>query len=114
MTIQHIPLTEVNRRMKQIRQFMHSDGLVVLTSHDKLAMIVLEVKSYWCLLCGAEHLAQLLAPNGLVEAARAISAADVIGLGRDRDWIRRTLQDLEPLRTRFRKYAVSSVRQTHR
>jgi PHD/YefM family antitoxin component YafN of YafNO toxin-antitoxin module len=47
MTIQHIPLTQANRRMKQIRQFINSDGLVVLTSHDKPTLIVLDVERCW-------------------------------------------------------------------
>jgi hypothetical protein len=96
MTIQHIPLTQANRRMKQIRQFAQSDGLVVLTSHDKPTLIVFDVERCRRLLCGAEQLAQLLMASNQVEAARAISAADAIGLGRDRDWIKRTLEDLEP------------------
>lgn len=96
MTIQHIPLTQANRRMKQIRQFMNSDGLVVLTSHDRPALIVLDVERCLRLLCSAEQLAQLLTAGNLVEAARAISAADANGLSNDRDWIRRGLEDLKP------------------
>ena len=97
MTIQHIPLTQANRRMKQIRQFMNSDGLVVLTSHDRPALIVLDVERCLRLLCSAEQLAQLLTAGNLVEAARAISAADANGLSNDRDWIRRGLEDLSRL-----------------
>jgi hypothetical protein len=96
MTIQHIPLTQANRRMKQIRQFMHSDGLVVLTSHDRPALIVLDVEHCLRLLCGAEQLAQLLTAGNLVEAAQAISVADASGLINDRDWIKCTLEDLKP------------------
>ncbi len=95
MTIQRVPLTEANRRMKQIRQFAHNDGLVVLTSHDRPALIVLEVERCQRLLEGAEQLVHLLEADNLVEVARTISAANAIGLGRDRDWIRRTLEDLE-------------------
>jgi hypothetical protein len=95
MTIQHIPLTKANRRMKQIRQFMNADGLVVLTSHEKPALIVLDVERCLRLLCGAEQLAQLLTAENLVEAARAISAAEASGLNNDCDWIRRTLADLK-------------------
>lgn len=94
MSIQHIPLTQANRRMKQIRQFMNSDGLVVLTSHDKPTLIVLDVERCRRLLCGAEQLAQLLIASNLVEAARTISAVDATGLSSDRDWIRRALEDL--------------------
>ncbi len=54
MTIQHVPLTEANRRMDQIRKFAHSEGL----------------------LSGVEQLARLLMANSLAEAARAISTAD--------------------------------------
>ncbi len=96
MTIQHIPLTQANRRMKQIRQFMNSDGLVVLTSHDRPALIVLDVERCLRLLCCTEQLAQLLTAGNLVEAARAISAADTSGLSNDRDWVKRTLAGLKP------------------
>jgi hypothetical protein len=37
--MQLIPLTEVNHRMKQIRQFTRSDGFDVPTNHDKPALI---------------------------------------------------------------------------
>jgi hypothetical protein len=110
-----------NRRMKQIREFAQSDGLVVLTSHDKPALIVLDVERSLRLLCGAEQLARLLAANSLAEAARAISGAEAIGVSDDHDWIKRTLEDLEPaegVRPKIRSfnpitriYAVSSVRQ---
>ncbi len=96
MTIQHIPLTQANRRMKQIRQFMNADGLVVLTSHEKPALIILDVERCLRLLCGAEQLAQLLTAGNLVEAARAISAADTSGLNNERDWIKCTLAELKP------------------
>jgi PHD/YefM family antitoxin component YafN of YafNO toxin-antitoxin module len=95
MTIQHIPLTQANRRMKQIRQFMNSDGLVVLTSHDKPTLIVLDVDRCWRLLRGAEQLVQLLLASNVIEAAQAVSAADASGLSSDRDWIKRTLEDLK-------------------
>jgi hypothetical protein len=95
MTIQHIPLTEANRRMKQIREFAHSEGLVVLTSHEKPALIVLDVERGLRLLCGTEQLTQLLMASSLIEAARAISAADVSGLSDDYDWIKCTLEDLQ-------------------
>ena len=85
MTIQHIPLTQANRRMKQIRQFLNSDGLVVLTSHDRPALIVLDIERCLRLLCGAEQLAQLLTAGNLVEAAQAISVAEASGLSDDRD-----------------------------
>ncbi len=96
MTIQHIPLTEANRRMKQIREFAHSAGLVVLTSHDKPALIVLDVERGLRLLSGVEQLMHLLLANNLVEAARAISAADAIGLSSDHEWTQRALKDLQP------------------
>ncbi len=83
MTIQRVALTEANRRMKQIRQFAHNDGLVVLTSHDRPALIVLEVERCQRLLEGAEQLVQLLAADNLMEVARAISAVDAIGLSSD-------------------------------
>ncbi len=96
MTIQHIPLTQANRRMKQIRQSMNADGLVVLTSHEKPALIILGVERCLQLLCGAEQLAKLLTASSLTEAARASGAADASGLSSDRDWIKRTLEDLVP------------------
>jgi hypothetical protein len=95
MTIQHIPLTQANRRMKQIRQFMNSDGLVVLTSHDKPTLIVLDVERCLQLLYGAEQLAQLLMASNVIEAAQAISAAGMIGLSGDRAWIKCALEDLQ-------------------
>ncbi len=94
MTTQKIPLTEVNRRMKQIRQLAHSDGLVVLTSHDKPTLIVMEVERCRLLLESAEQLAQMLVANSLLEFARAIGVADAIGLGDDLDWLKRALDDL--------------------
>ncbi len=107
MTIQHIPLTQANRRMKQIRQFMNADGLVVLTNHEKPALIVLDVERCLRLLCCAEQLAQLLTAGNLVEAAQAIGVADASGLSDDRDWIKRTLEDLVPAedaRPKIRNY----------
>jgi hypothetical protein len=95
MTIQHIPLTQANRRMKQIRQFMNADGLVVLTSHEKPALIVLDVERCLRLLGGAEQLAQLLAASSLIEATRVIHAADLSGLTNDRDWLKRILEELK-------------------
>ncbi len=94
MTIQHIPLTEANRRMKQIREFAHSEGLVVLTSHDKPALVVLDVGRCLRLLSGVEQLMRLLIANNPVEAARAISAADAIGLSGDHGWLTCALEDL--------------------
>ena len=94
MTIQCMPLTEVNRRMKQIRQFVQSAGLVVLTSHDKPALIILEVERGRRLLEGAEQLAHLLAADSPLDVARTICAADAIGLSGDYDWIKRALEDL--------------------
>jgi hypothetical protein len=94
MPIQRVPLAAVNRRMRQIRQLAHTDGLVVLTSHDKPALIVVEVERGRRLLAGAEHLARLLAANNLVDVARAISAADAVGLSHDGDWIKQALADL--------------------
>ena len=67
MIMQRIPSTEVNHRMRQIRQFASSDGLVVLTSHDKPALIILDVGRCLQLLYGAEQLVKLLAANNLVE-----------------------------------------------
>ena len=95
MMSQHIPLTEANRRMKQIREFAHSEGLVVLTSHRKPALIVLDVERGLRLLTGVEQLMQLLMANNLVEAAQAISTADAIGLSSDREWIRHAVDDLK-------------------
>ena len=48
----------------------------MLTSHDKPSLIVLDGERCRRLLSGAEHLAQLVMASNLVEAARAISAAD--------------------------------------
>ena len=110
MMIQHIPLTEANRRMKQIRVFAHSEGLVVLTSHDKPALIVLDVERCLRLLTGVEQLRQLLLATNLVEAARAISAADAIGLSSDHEWAQRALNDLqqaEDASTKIRSFARS-------
>jgi hypothetical protein len=103
MTIQHISLTEANRRMKQIREFAHSEGLVVLTSHDKPTLIVLDVERGRRLLCGAEQLLQILAAGNLAEVARAISAADTSELSNDRDWMRRTLEELKSVANRQSK-----------
>jgi PHD/YefM family antitoxin component YafN of YafNO toxin-antitoxin module len=78
MAIQHILLTDANRRMEQIREFAHREGLVVLTSHDKPAAVVLDVNRCQRLLTGIEQLTQLLLANKLVEAAWAISAVDAL------------------------------------
>lgn len=94
MTIQHIPLTEVNRRMKQIREYALHEGLVVLTSHDKPALIVLGVEHGLRLLSGVKLLTQLLMAHNLTEAARAITAAAAIGLSSDQEWIKCALNEL--------------------
>ncbi len=94
MTIQYIPLTQANRRMKQIRQFMNNDGLVVLTSHDRPALIVLDVERCLRLLFAAEQLTQLMTAGNLVEAAQAISAANASGLSNDQQWTKHALNDL--------------------
>ena len=60
------------------------------------ALIVLDIERCWRLPCGAEQLVQILAASNLVEAAKAIRAADASGLSSDRDWIKRTLEDLVP------------------
>jgi len=93
--MQRIPSTEVNHRMRQIRLSASNDGLVVLTSHDKPTLIVLDVERGRQLLCGADQLVKLLAANNLVEIVRAVSAADSIGLGRHADWIKRALTELQ-------------------
>jgi hypothetical protein len=93
--MQRIPSTEVNHRMKQIRQSASNDGLVVLTSHDKPALIILDVRHCQQLLRGAEQLVKLLAANNLVEIVRAVSAADAIGLSRHADWIKQALAELQ-------------------
>ncbi len=94
MTIHHIPLTEANRRMKQIRELTHSEGLVVLTSHDKPVLVVVDVERCLRLLAGVEQLTQLLMANNLIEAARAISVANAIGLSSDQEWTQGALNDL--------------------
>jgi hypothetical protein len=93
--MQRIPSTEVNHRMKQIRQSASNDGLVVLTSHDKPALIILDVGHCQQLLRGAEQLVKLLAANNLVEIVRAVSAADTIGLSRHANWIKQALAELQ-------------------
>jgi PHD/YefM family antitoxin component YafN of YafNO toxin-antitoxin module len=95
MTFQHFPLTEANRRMKQIREFTHREGLVVLTSHDKPALVVVDVDRCLRLLAGMEQLMQLLLAKNLVEAARAINAAEALGLSNDQQWTQRALNDLQ-------------------
>jgi len=95
MTIQHIPLTEANRRMKQIREFTRREGLVVLTSHDKSVLVIVDVDRCLRLLTGMEQLMQLLLAKNLIEAARAISAADAIGLSNDQQWTQCVLNDLQ-------------------
>jgi len=93
--MQRIPSTEVNHRMRQIRQSASSDGLVVLTSHDKPALVILDVGRCLQLLYGTEQLVKLLAANNLVEIVRAVSAADTIGLSRHADWIKQALTELQ-------------------
>jgi len=93
--MQRLPSTEVNHRMKQIRQSVSHDGLVVLTSHDKPALFILEVGRCRQLLYGTEQLLKLLAASNLVEIGRAVSAADTIGLSRHADWIKRALAELQ-------------------
>ncbi len=93
--MQRIPSTEVNHRMRQIRQAASSDGLVVLTSHDRPVLVILDVGRCQQLLYGAELLLKLLAASNLVEIARTISAADTIGLSRHADWIQRALAELQ-------------------
>ena len=79
MTLPPIPLTEAHRRMKQIRAFAHNAGLVVLTGHDNLALIVFDVECGLRLFFGMEQLTQVLMVDNLADAARAIRAADAIG-----------------------------------
>ncbi len=93
--MQRIPSTEVNHRMRQIRQSASSDGLVVLTSHDRPALVVLDVGRCLQLLYGTEQLVKLLAANNLVEIVRAVSAADTIGLSCQSDWIKLALAELQ-------------------
>ena len=109
MTIQHIPLTEANRRMKQIREFTRREGLVVLTSHDKSVLVIVDVDRCLRLLTGMEQLMQLLLAKNLIEAARAISAADAIGLSNDQQWTQCVLNDLQQSEDSVQKYALSSV-----
>jgi hypothetical protein len=92
--------------MKQIRQFTYSDGLVVLTSHNRPALIVMEIEYCVQLLYRLEQLAQLLAASNLVESAQAVSAVDASEFGNDHDWIKRALDDLqhaESISPRIRK-----------
>ena len=95
MTLQRIPLTEAARRLKQIRQIAQDQGLVVLTSHDKPVLMVVEVERGKQLLEDADRLAKLLAADNLLGFARAISAADEQRLGFDADWIGQALADLQ-------------------
>ena len=81
--------------MKQVKQFTYHDGLFVLTSHDRLALVILDVGRCLQLLYGTEQLVKLLAANNLVEIVRAVSAADTIGLGRHADWIKQALTELQ-------------------
>ena len=83
--MQRSPSTEVNPRMRQIRQSAASDGLVVPTSHDRPGLVILDVSRCRQLLYGTEQLVKLLAANNLVEIVRAVSAADTIGLSRHAD-----------------------------
>jgi hypothetical protein len=93
--MQRIPSTEVNHRMRQIRQFAASDGLVVLTSHDRPALVIMDVGRCLQLLYSAEQLMNLLAATNLVEIVRAVSAADTIGLSHHADWIKQALAELQ-------------------
>jgi len=95
MTLQRIPLTEAARRLKQIRQIVQVQGLVVLTSHDKPVLIVVEVERGKQLLEGVQQLARLLAADNLLGFARAIGAADEQRLGVNADWIGQALTDLQ-------------------
>jgi len=95
MTLQRIPLTEAARRLKQIRQIVQVQGLVVLTSHDKPVLIVVEVERGKQLLEGVQQLARLLAADNLLGFARAIGAADERQLGIEADWIKQALRDLQ-------------------
>jgi hypothetical protein len=81
--------------MRQIRQSAASDGLVVLTSHDKPALVILDVGRCLQLLYGAEQLVKLLAANNLVEIVRAVTAADRIELSCHADWLKRALVELQ-------------------
>jgi hypothetical protein len=81
--------------MKQVKQFTYHDGLVVLTSHDRPALVILDVGRCLQLLYGTEQLVKLLAANNLVEIVRAVSAADTIGLSRHADWIKQALTELQ-------------------
>lgn len=93
--MQRIPSTEVNHRMRQIRQSAASEGLVVLTSHDRPVLVVLDVSRCRQLLDGAEQLVKLLAASNLVEIVRAVSAADTLGLSRHADWIKQAIVELQ-------------------
>ncbi len=93
--MQRIPSTEVNHRMRQIRQSAANDGLVILTSHDRPALVILDVRRCVQLLYGAEQLVHLLAANNLVEIVRAVSTADTIGLSRHADWLKQALAELQ-------------------
>ncbi len=81
--------------MRQIRQSASSDGFVVLTSHDRPVLVILDVDRCQQLLYGVEQLVKLLAASNLVEIVRAVSAADTIGLSRHADWIKRALAELQ-------------------
>ena len=95
MTLQRVPLTEAARCLKQIRQTARDEGMVVLTSHDKPVLIVIEVERGKRLLAGAEQLTQLLTANNLLAFVRAIGAADERRLGIDVNWIGQALADLQ-------------------
>lgn len=95
MTLQRIPLTEAARRLKQIRQIAQDQGLVVLTSHDRPVLIVVEVERGKQLLEGANQLAKLLVADNLLGFVRAIGAADERRLGIDVNWIGQALADLQ-------------------
>lgn len=87
--------TEVNHRMRQIRQSAASDGLVALTSHDRPVSVILDVGRCRQLLYGTEQLAKLLAASDLLEIVRAVSAADTIGLSHHADLIKQALAELQ-------------------
>ncbi len=95
MTLQRIPLTEAARRLKQIRQTARDEGLVVLTSHDKPVLIVIEVERGKQLLEDTDRLSKLLAADSLLGFVRAIGAADKRRFGANGDWIGQALADLQ-------------------
>jgi hypothetical protein len=108
-----MPVTEAARRMKQIRQLALDHGLVILTSHDKPALIVMEVERGQRLLNGAEQLLNLLAATSVIEVVQAISRLYAIEFGGDQEWIRQTLAEMnraDPLQTRIQTIVRSPTR----